>query len=460
MGGRALQATPQDINTTRDRDETGIKSPGLRLLDALRDGDDPGVLAVCGPTTTVSAANMTWSCRGREQIQVMLAEARERFPGLTFESRTRHVGFGLVIDEARVRDVDPLAGSDDVGDDVGQEVDGEPDGPSLADHPMYDHPMHAELAIEDRAPTGRALTLWRDTGGDEPVAPLDLPVRVTVLHDDLQVHEVTLSFPAALLKRALGMHVDPFELSLSEVQSAFVAPAGTDLTTRTLARPELTLVPGAPDQAPPESEVVDDEPRRRRRWRWPVMLAVLALVAVGAWWAIQGRGSGPEAAPSPARPTASASPQTSPSGSLDPSPSARPSASQAPTVTRALPSDTPSRKPNVTLRSDLAFGFNSARLSPEAKTAIDQVARQVVSAGLHGRIFVDGYTDSTGSAAYGVVLSQRRADTVSTYLQSRLLGAPVSIVSTGHGEADPVTDNATAAGRKANRRVTITLPRP
>ena len=35
----------------------------------------------------------------------MLREARERFPGLTFESSTRHVGFGLVVEEARVRDV-------------------------------------------------------------------------------------------------------------------------------------------------------------------------------------------------------------------------------------------------------------------------------------------------------------------------------------------------------------------
>ena len=35
----------------------------------------------------------------------MLREARDRFPGLTFESSTRHVGFGLVIEEARVRDV-------------------------------------------------------------------------------------------------------------------------------------------------------------------------------------------------------------------------------------------------------------------------------------------------------------------------------------------------------------------
>jgi outer membrane protein OmpA-like peptidoglycan-associated protein len=256
------------------------------------------------------------------------------------------------------------------------------------------------------------------------------------------------------------MHVDPFEMSLSEVQSAFIAPVGADFTTYTLARPELTLVPPAPaDPEPLESS--DDEPLRRRR-RWvPLVLALAVVAGTGGWWAVQGRTATPEAA-TPAvtsAPTPAASPTPSPSTQPSTQPSVQPSSSQKPTVTHARPSDTPSRKPNVTLKSDLAFGFNSARLSSAAKAAIENVARQVRQAGLTGKIYVDGYTDSLGSAAYGKVLSQRRADAVSAYLQSHLLGAPVSIVSTGHGEANPVADNSTAAGRKANRRVTITLPK-
>ena len=128
-------------------------------------------------------------------------------------------------------------------------------------------------------------------------------------------------------------------------------------------------------------------------------------------------------------------------------------------MTRSETAAPPSRTPNVTLRSDLAFGFNSSTLSPDAKVAIAQIADQVRGAGLTGRIYVDGYTDDLGSTTYGLVLSQRRADAVSAYLQSHLLGVPVSIVSVGHGESDPVVSNATAAGRKQNRRVTLTLPR-
>ncbi len=88
------------------------------------------------------------------------------------------------------------------------------------------------------------------------------------------------------------------------------------------------------------------------------------------------------------------------------------------------------------------------------------MASQVRKAGLTGTIYVDGYTDSIGSAAYGQVLSQRRARVVADYLTSHLGNADVHVVATGYGEADPVASNATAAGRQANRRVTITLPKP
>ena len=88
------------------------------------------------------------------------------------------------------------------------------------------------------------------------------------------------------------------------------------------------------------------------------------------------------------------------------------------------------------------------------------MAHEVRSAGLTGKIYVDGYTDNIGSAAYGLVLSEHRASVVSDYLQSQLLGAPVSIVAVGHGESNPIASNATVAGQKQNRRVTITLPKP
>ncbi len=452
MGGRAL-ATPleetDDVarHVRRDQESPG-ESPAIRLLDALGAGDELGVLAVCSDTTTVSADNMAWSCRGRDEILEMLAQVRARFPGLTFESRTRHVGFGLVIDEARVQDelFDEIAALDEPETVASEPSAEEPEvGKSLV-HPMWDEPVTEHRNV---------VALWQSTPEEIlPPSRLNLPVRVTVRHDDLQVHDISLSFPAALLKRALGLRVDPFEMSLSEIQSAFIAPVGAGFTTHTLARPELRLAPPVP--ADPEPAIADEEPPRRRRRRLVPVLLLLAVIAAGGWWIVQGRDAGTQATPPPTTQTNDVQPSTSPSTS----PSASPSSSKAPTVIQGSPSNAPTRKPNVTLKSDLAFGFNSSTLSPEARTAIDQVAQQVRNAGLKGTIYVDGYTDSIGSAAYGLVLSQRRATAVSNYLGSQLVGAPVTITSIGHGEADPIASNATKAGQVANRRVTITLPKP
>lgn len=440
MGVRALRPT-QEATDAADPAEPRAGSPATRLLDALRAGDDAAALATCGVATTVTADNMTWSCQGSDEIQSMIALARARFPGLTFESRTRHVGFGLVIEEARVRDV-RIDDPSDIDDATEAADQGDDESPHAEAHPMWDEPV-----AEQRG----ALTLWKDGHDDAPPAPLNMPVRVTVRHDDIQVHEITLGFPAALLKRALGKHVDPLEISLSEVQSAFIAPVGAGFTTHTLERPELTLVPTR--SAEPEPEPVDPKPpRRRRRVLVPLALALLAVLAGAGWWTVQGSDRGNAAAPPVPSPTSGPTSQPTPSASTSP----RVSPSSKPSQPVTAP---PTRKPNVTLKSDLAFGFNSAQLSSAAKTAIARVAHQVRRAGLTGRIYVDGYTDDLGSSSYGQVLSQKRADAVASYLRSHLGSTRVSVVPVGHGEANPIASNATAAGRQQNRRVTITLPK-
>jgi outer membrane protein OmpA-like peptidoglycan-associated protein len=452
MGERALTASWEETNDVARRvaggdGESHGDSPAIRLLDALRAGDDVGILAVCGEVTTVSAENMNWSCRGRDEIHRMLTQTRERFPGLTFESRTRHIGFGLVIDEARVQD------------DLFEEGDTEPEAtttPAVPERPVPDpgiHPMWDEPVTEQR----NVMSVWREKAQEtQPAIRLNMPVRVAVRHDDLQVHDVTLSFPAALLKRAMGLHVDPLEMSLSEVQSAFIAPVGAGFTTYELARPELTLAPPAPPEPEPAALNEGEPLRRRGHLLVPLLLALLLLVAGGAWYVVQGAPSDNQAAPSTTTPTPTPSHTASPSAS----PSATATSSEAPTVTEGNPTSGPTRKPNVTLKSGLAFAFNSSSLSPQAKKTIDKVAQEVRAAHLTGKIYVDGYTDNLGSAAYGQVLSQRRATAVSNYLGSRLIGVDVDIVSTGHGEADPIASNATRDGRIANRRVTITLPKP
>jgi phosphate transport system substrate-binding protein len=65
-----------------------------------------------------------------------------------------------------------------------------------------------------------------------------------------------------------------------------------------------------------------------------------------------------------------------------------------------------------------------------------------------------GFADNVGEEAVNLALSQARAQQVASVLQSRGLNATVVM---GVGEAMPVADNATAAGRKKNRRVEVWL---
>jgi OOP family OmpA-OmpF porin len=75
-------------------------------------------------------------------------------------------------------------------------------------------------------------------------------------------------------------------------------------------------------------------------------------------------------------------------------------------------------------------------------------------------IRVSGHTDSTGSDAVNMRLSEQRADKVAKFL-TEVGGIAVDRVSVyGYGESRPVASNETADGRSANRRVEILIENP
>jgi len=116
----------------------------------------------------------------------------------------------------------------------------------------------------------------------------------------------------------------------------------------------------------------------------------------------------------------------------------------------------------VTFDSGILFTTGSATLAPAAKTSLQQFAT-VLKNNSDCDIAVQGYTDNAGwknsTAAQSVeknkALSLDRATAVSSYLQS--LGVPATQLKSieGLGEANPVADNATAAGKAQNRRVEV-----
>jgi outer membrane protein OmpA-like peptidoglycan-associated protein len=101
------------------------------------------------------------------------------------------------------------------------------------------------------------------------------------------------------------------------------------------------------------------------------------------------------------------------------------------------------------------FGLNKADLDDRAQTALLDVVRQLQE-GPTLVVDLEGYTDSTGDAAYNVQLSQRRVEAVRRFLAEK--GVEIHrLNSIGLGEARPVANNRTKAGRDQNRRVAVRL---
>ncbi len=110
----------------------------------------------------------------------------------------------------------------------------------------------------------------------------------------------------------------------------------------------------------------------------------------------------------------------------------------------------------IDLAADVLFAFDRADLNPAAQTKLTEITQKLVADGATGQISVVGHTDSQGSDAYNLDLSNRRAQSVAAVLQPQLASQGLTFAVEGKGEAEPVADNSTPEGQQANRRVTIT----
>ena len=98
------------------------------------------------------------------------------------------------------------------------------------------------------------------------------------------------------------------------------------------------------------------------------------------------------------------------------------------------------------------FDFDKAVLKPGMKAALDDLANRIKASKGQEQLTITGHTDSIGSEAYNMGLSERRAKAAAAYLESMGI---TGISTNGMGESSPVADNGTKAGRAKNRRVEI-----
>jgi outer membrane protein OmpA-like peptidoglycan-associated protein len=177
-----------------------------------------------------------------------------------------------------------------------------------------------------------------------------------------------------------------------------------------------------------------------------------AGLSIGARWGGQGVIPTPEPAPEPEPEPAPPPPPPPPAdsdndGITDDSDDCPNTAPGVAVDSRGCEIREEIRLPSVQFEtnSDVLLASAASELNDAARTLIRNPALVVE---------VEGHTDANGAATYNLGLSERRAQTVYDYLIER--GAdPDNMTVKGYGEAQPVADNSTEAGRQENRRVVL-----
>jgi outer membrane protein OmpA-like peptidoglycan-associated protein len=195
---------------------------------------------------------------------------------------------------------------------------------------------------------------------------------------------------------------------------------------------------------------VDHEREVSRRPSW-LIPAVLALLALLAWWVLRPRTAAtPPVALGPGTGTAAATTITLPGG--------RQIVAAANGIETSLFAFL--RDPSRPVSNDTWFDFDrlrfdtgSARITPDSRAQLTNIAA-IFGSFPAVKARVGGYTDNTGDVASNQRLAQERADAVRNELIA--LGvAPGRLTAQGYGEQRPQASNATTAGRAANRSVSL-----
>ena len=107
----------------------------------------------------------------------------------------------------------------------------------------------------------------------------------------------------------------------------------------------------------------------------------------------------------------------------------------------------------VSFSADAFFDFDKSVLKPEGKARLTDLVSKLQGTDIEV-IVATGHTDWTGTDAYNMKLSMRRAKAVKAFLVSK--GIEESRIFTeGKGEREPIADNRTREGRAKNRRVEV-----
>lgn len=136
---------------------------------------------------------------------------------------------------------------------------------------------------------------------------------------------------------------------------------------------------------------------------------------------------------------------------------ARPASAPPPPPPSPPPPPTPQEPPRPQCSPGpfiVFFEWDKSDIAPEASSILDNAISQYQNCG-NAHVMLAGHADRSGSDAYNVALSQRRADSVNAYMTAHAI--PAGVISTeALGESRPLVQTVDDVREVQNRRVEVT----
>jgi outer membrane protein OmpA-like peptidoglycan-associated protein len=143
--------------------------------------------------------------------------------------------------------------------------------------------------------------------------------------------------------------------------------------------------------------------------------------------------------------------QTAKSSTTEASPFAAAPVKQSPSAKAKLPPSNNTMGDSITIE----FAINKSDINPEELTKLKSFYAK--NRNKKGTILIEGHSDSGGDSNDRFKTSGERAVSVKTMLYKLGLDKKANVKITGLSETKPIADNTTEAGRKLNRRATVTF---
>ena len=115
----------------------------------------------------------------------------------------------------------------------------------------------------------------------------------------------------------------------------------------------------------------------------------------------------------------------------------------------------PIKKGTSVRLNNIFFEFNSASLTQNSKTELYKIVG-FLSENPGTKITISGHTDDLGTDDYNQELSEKRAESVYTFLVNHGI-APENLTYIGYGESKPLIANRDEESRKINRRIEFSI---